>query len=65
MQQPVAADDHDVAINAVALQQAGHQGVAQSLLKKFLAGAVEEGDSEDADTYSLPAANALENYDER
>lgn len=63
MQKPVAADNDDVAINEVALQQAGQQSVAQSLLDKFLTGA-DEDNGNDADVHSGPEAHGIETYDE-
>ena len=65
MQQPVAADNNDVAINAVALQQAGQQSVAQSILNNFLAGGADEDDGKDADANSLAEADVVETHDER
>ena len=64
MQKPGAADNDDVAINEVALQQAGQRSVAQSLLDKFLTGAADEDNGKDADIHSVPEAHGIETYDE-
>lgn len=52
MPQPTAAYNDDVAVNEVALQAAGAQTAARSLLHSFLGAAGKQSVQEDADPYS-------------